>query len=293
MFNKLRHFFRNELGLSMVQGMVLAGIVAGGALVTTKLLVEQKQAMKSAETRDQIEDIHNLITGFLKDKKNCKQTMVENGLQIILGDSVISHEITKISGKDSGNIIATVGGTYLTNNAQILSMTLRPPNEGERNLEILYERLVESENKRTKRGMGAKHIKKSIPVRIQKNQAGDFESCYVISDAVEESANNTESQNKSGEDLSKQMCDELFSDVTDPAFYWDEMKSLCVPQTKCPVNKVYVGIDNQGKRLCENIKDWVNFSEIVSSEAVTCPVGSKVKFEIDQINKKVKVKCTL
>ena len=292
MLSQLRGFLKNELGFSMVQGMIIAGIVAGGALVTTKLMVEQKHAMKSAETRDQVEDFHNILTVLLKDKQNCRQTMVENNLLKTLGDSVDPHFLIKITGKDPGNIIASVGGTYISNNVHILSMTLKSPYEGKRDLEILYERLDESASKRTKRGMGAKHITKSIPLRIQKNAAGDFEYCYVVSDSTEDQANDTDSLNKTGEDLSKRMCLEMVSGATDPAFYWDETKSLCVPNTQCPGDKIYAGIDEQGNRICKNIKDWVNFGEILSSESAECPQDSLVSFKIDKDKKEVKVSCS-
>jgi hypothetical protein len=131
-----------------------------------------------------------------------------------------------------------------------------------------------------------------MPVRIQKNRAGEFESCYVISHATEDQANGTDSLNKLGEDLSKQMCEEMVSKTTDPAFYWDEEKSLCVLNTQCSGDDIYAGIDAQGNRICKKIKDWVDFSEILSNDSVNCPIGHRVGFQIDQANKKVSISCT-
>jgi hypothetical protein len=286
----MKTLFNNQLGFSLIQGMIIAAVVAGSALVTTRMLTDQKLVQKGSETRDQIEDLNNVIYSVLQSRLNCEQTMVANGLQLTLKTSVVDHPLASINTKDA--IVAQTSSFYMNNNVQIDSMVLKAPVGGVRNLEITYERLNSAE--RTKVGYGAKSIKKIISLRIQKEPSnGDFSSCYAIT-APKTNLNGTASR-EIGNDISKQICEEM--NVPTPAgsqtvFIWDEANSICRPNAACPANQIYTGFDNTGTVKCRNIEDWMDFNDIIDPTAPVCAPGTTVRFQIDTVSKVVRIVCS-
>src|SRR5665648_863260 len=97
----MKNLFSNSNGFSLIQGMIIAAVVAGSALVATRLLGDQKLAQKGAETRDLVEELHNTLFTVLQGRENCRSTMVANGLQGTLGASVTSHNLTTINTHNS------------------------------------------------------------------------------------------------------------------------------------------------------------------------------------------------
>lgn len=300
-------FFRNSSGFSMVQGMVLAGIIAGSSLVATKLMTEQKKALKGAETRDQIEELNDLIYTVLQVRLNCRQTMVLNSLQTNLGATPgipDYYSINGISTHDAatGEFVAQAGGTYMNNNVFIKSITLREPNTGApggprigtRNLEIVYERLNGTDaTKRTKIGTGGKEIKKIITISIQKNPTdGSFTGCNAV--MGDKADMNGIASNETGNDLSKEMCNELNSGGGKTVFVWDEANSICKPDAACPAGEIYTGFDTLGRVYCRNIRDWMDFNNVLDSTPPTCNPGDNVRFEINTAvtPNKVRIICT-
>ena len=73
----MKFFLRNSSGFSMVQGLIIAGIIAGSSLVTTQLMNDQKKAQKTAEVKDKLEEFHQTLYSTLQHKQNCKP-MFEN-----------------------------------------------------------------------------------------------------------------------------------------------------------------------------------------------------------------------
>lgn len=286
----MKKLFKNQSGFSLIQGIILSGVVAGSSLVATRMLTDQKLAQKGAETRDQVEDLNNSIATVLQNRLNCKQTMVSNGLQVSLGSSTSDIPLNNISTKDA--VVFQAGQNYMNGNIQLDRMVLKAPVAGSRKLEIYYERL--NRNERTKTGYGAKEIKKVVDLRIQKEPgSGVFSGCYSTTSG--KAAMNGTASNEIGTDISKQMCDELNNNGSTSVrtlFRWDEANSICKPDASCPSNQIYTGVDTNGVVKCRNIEDWMDFNEVLDPTAPNCPIGSSVRFQIDTATKKVKIVCS-
>lgn len=169
----------------MVQGLIVAGIVAGSSLVTTRLMNDQKKAQKTAEVKDKLEEFHQTLYSTLQHKQNCKQTILANSLNnSIVTNSALS--LTSIQTYDSGSarLVAVTNQKYMNNTISIKSMNLSAPTGGTRTLSISYEK-ISSDNKQTgKRIYGGNSINKTITLRIQKNPSDNsFSSCYAITAA--------------------------------------------------------------------------------------------------------------
>ena len=78
MFMKL---FKNQLGFSLIQGMVLATAVAGMAYIGTMMTTDLKMAQKTAESQLRVDQLHKTIYALLQDKNNCERTFFQNGIQ--------------------------------------------------------------------------------------------------------------------------------------------------------------------------------------------------------------------
>lgn len=272
----------------MIQGMIIAGLVAGSALVMARLLVDQKLIQKGAESRDQVEDLNLVIFNILQDKESCSKTMNENNLKASFSDNS-SSVVNDIWNKDS--VVFSAGGRYLAENVVLESMALVTSSTlGVAKLYVVYEIL--NEDKGTKRGVAAKRLKKMIELRIQKSQEdGSFISCYAYKEGITEEMNSTASV-ETGSEFSREFCEEMNQGSgNQKAFLWDEVNGLCRINSECPRQKIFVGIDASGTVLCENIKDWVDFSTILDSTPVSCPVGYMVGFRIDNPTKKVMIDC--
>ncbi len=77
----LSKFFKNQLGFSLIQGMVLAAAVAGMAYVGTMTTSDLKLAQKTAESQLRVDQLHKTIYAILQDKGNCERTFLKNGIQ--------------------------------------------------------------------------------------------------------------------------------------------------------------------------------------------------------------------
>ena len=273
----------------MIQGMVIAGLVAGSALVTARLLVDQKLIQKGAESRDQIEDMNQVVFNILQEKDACSKTIKENNLLTSFSESG-SYVMNGIWSKES--LVFSSGGRYLAENVVIESMSLVTSSTlGTAKLYLVYEIL--NEDLRTKRGVAARKLRKLIELRVQKKTSdGSFSSCYAYKLGEADEMNATTSL-ESGSDFAKEFCQEMNQGLGDQkAFYWDEVNGICKLNSECPDQKVFVGIDASGSVICKNIKEWVDFSTIMDSTPVSCPNGNKVGFQIDEPTKKVKIVCT-
>jgi hypothetical protein len=291
----MRLFIKNAAGFSMVQGLIVAGIVAGSSLVTTRLMNDQKKTQKTAEVKDKLEEFHQTLYSTLQHKQNCKETILANGLQVpIVTNSALP--LTNIQAYDSGSakLVAVTNQKYMNNTISIKSMNLSapppPPNEGTRTLTISYEK-ISSDNKQTgKRIYGGNSINKTITLRIQKNPSGNtFSSCYAIT--APDTALFGVASSEAGNDISKEMCFEMVSATGQKIFKWNEERSLCELDAKCPSGQIYTGIDTSGDVKCRNIKDWMDFNEVLETSAANCPINSRVGFVINNTTKKVSISC--
>jgi hypothetical protein len=295
--------------------MVLSGVLAGAALVSTKLINDQKLVEKSAVTRDDVENLHESINSVLQNREHCYATMMGNGVAASLKTSSATTSLALNNGiytnyYNAGTGVSTPVLAYGTNslqmnyNVKILTMRLKDQYDSPetlnvdqwRDFEIIYER---SDNTGTgrdlKKGLGAKKIIKNIPLRIQRNPNGTagFIGCYSVSTGKALTMNGQASSD-TGNDIAKDLCESLnnTSDPlnTKPAFRWDDTNNVCKPNASCP-NQVFAGIDSTGKAKCNDIQNWIDFNNIIQNMSTPCPAGSQIGFEVDNTTHRVSVKC--
>jgi hypothetical protein len=147
--------------------------------------------------------------------------------------------------------------------------------------------------KRLKQGYGAKDIAKSMRIRVQKEPSSlTFSACYAVMLTGKTTVNGMAS-NETGNDISKTLCMQMNTDVTKPAFTWDEQLSICKPNSVCATGTVFTGIDSTGSVKCRTIESWTDMNELIDSTApATCPPGYKVKFSTVYVSGLTKVRVT-
>ncbi len=294
-------FLKGQSGFSMVQGLVLAGIIAGSSLVATRLLTDQKVAQKSSETRDLVEDLHNVVYSALQNRLHCRATMLGAGVTASLAGTASATAIITLNGVYTYQAgppvtqtqIMAVGSIYMNQNVQLKSMRLLAASGSFRSLEITYDRMqVNSASSNLKKGVGAKEIKKYIPLRIQREPTtgNPFSGCYAVQSS--KASMNSTSSLDTGNDLSKEMCQSMNTSTGTKAFIWDEANSLCMPNSKCSANQVYTGIDSTGDVKCRNLEDWMDFNQIIDPLPPTCDTGQWIGLQIDTAIKMVRVVCS-
>ena len=64
-----------QSGISMVQGMVISAVLSGSALIATRMMTTQKMAIKSAESKDHIIQLHKLVFAALQNREHCLRTL--------------------------------------------------------------------------------------------------------------------------------------------------------------------------------------------------------------------------
>ncbi len=206
----------NSKGISIVQGMVLSAVLAGTALVGTKLIQDQKLAQKGAETRDQVEILHERVIATLQDRFNCIETF--SPYQNNTGNSSVTTIWSRIKGgsgagknkefqistsrlieveatrsqsqrsSQGNNELQSQLVTYMNGNVAIRRMFITNMTAPVAKFTIEYERLNQSATSRTKSGYGAKNILKTIDIVIQKSIASPhtFEGCYAVNTVGDE-----------------------------------------------------------------------------------------------------------
>lgn len=302
------YFFKTQKGFSLVQGIILAAVVSGSGLIINKLITSQKLLQKGTETRDQIDVLHENIYGVMQFRKNCEATIIANNVQdnLVAGVNPTLNQINSTSGpvylKYDPGLSASenlANRTYMNGNVHITEMKINfnpAASEGTGTLDITYERLnSQDESKRTKKGYGAKVIKKSIGLNIQRDPFDPgkrFSSCYATTSAKDNTS--AETGNKY---LTKEMCLEMNNNnmgdglITGVAmFVWDDKTSTCIPNAKCPDNMIYTGISSTGEVYCRLSNEWVDYNQMIDPNSSTdCPVGSQVSFVVE--GNKVRISC--
>jgi hypothetical protein len=336
----MKLLFHTESGFSIVQGMILAGVLAGTSLVATRMLADQKHALKGAITRDQIEQLHSTIFAVLQNPDNCTASVKglaglrpgESNPNLDISDDLVDIKnspemrtivsVTRLNASTTAtvydqakNLFGTPYGTefptYMNGNILIRSMRWiypvlngiptvinpnpGPPGDGVAHLEIDYERLNDDPTLRLKSGYGAKNIKKTIVVRIQRKRpvvAPAFVSCYAV---VNPSVVETGDSDVGTLDLSAEICESLNStgtrNATASLFTWDESTSNCYQkQRTCASDEIFTGIDSNGRTMCRKIQDWIQIEDFIDSTTYGACLGNMyVKFQ--QTGNKVRIKC--
>src|SRR5690554_4374256 len=121
-------YVKNDKGFSIVQGLVLAGLLSGTALVTAKLVSDQKKAAISVESKDAIDELATHALTFLQLADNCRQTLIGNGAAAVSGVRNINH--LYVVNKTSQDLVSSVqpfysvGKTYFGNTVKIQGMSI-------------------------------------------------------------------------------------------------------------------------------------------------------------------------
>ena len=270
----MKNLFNNEFGFSLVQGMIIASVVAGSGLVATRLITDQKLAQKGAETRDQIEDLHSAAYAAVQNRDNCAATFNTPALQadLLSTTSGAGLQLPSIKTSSGDTVLQlhnnNIANTYMNGNVLVKDMrTIYDPTLGTATLDISYERLDSGNvNKKTKSGYGAKEIKKSITLRVQRNPFNatkTFTSCYGVNSGKKGDENLDPTKNN---DTNRELCLQMNNNVASDGattglsvFVWDELTSTCIPNAKCPDHMVYTGIESTGKVLCKSMADVTPF----------------------------------
>lgn len=295
-------FWQNQTGASIIQGMLLASVVAAMGYVGTRMVQDQKLAAKSAVVRNNVEQLHDMAYAILQNKDNCTATIIANGLE---DDPTWSRPdtetmnaiVTRNASTGTGTNIFEVNQsatynssrTYMNNTVTIDSMRLIKPTglnfANPAMFEIVYRKLDTSSNKRLGQGYGGQTTKKLLPIKIQRNlNTNKFEACYGV-------------QTGDTDQISKDFCEKLGVEDGDPdtgMFLWDADHQQCkLKDLKCPAGEVFAGIDSTGRRRCNKIQDWMNFQDLIDTSSMSScnpATATDVRFELTA-DGKVKVVC--
>ncbi len=261
MFKKLK---LTQSGFSLIQGMILASAVAGMAFVGTKLLTDQKLAIKGQESKDKVESLHSMIYSILQNKDHCRKTLISNGSSVSPhftggASSAVNGIFTNTNPSPIFQRNSNAGGTsfnpdlvYMNNSVSINNMTITMgPDDPIKtaNLDITYGKINSADlGSRTGKGFGGKEIKKSIKLLIQTDLSNDgFDSCYAVVDDNEESVS----------DFCKNLTIGSAENQTQ-LFFWDDEHQKCVMRNElCPPGKIYYGYDEKGEPLCNSFMSYL------------------------------------
>lgn len=235
--------FKNQGGFSIVQGLLLAGLLSGTALVTSQLVSDQKKAAEAVESKDAVDELSKIVYSFLQNQEHCRATLTNNGAAITALPMNNKREINAIYVANvnttdtsfTANPIFVKNQNYFGNAFKIREMFvdysggLNPAK-----LEIHITR--HNVNDRTGKGLGGKDLKKIFPIVIKTNNLYQFDSCYAVKEEV---SGTGEGGNLA---LAKELCDSLSE-----MFDWDTNRNRCVVKNSmCPDGQFLVGISSTG-----------------------------------------------
>lgn len=265
----------------------MALAVAGMAYVGTKLMTDQKLAQRSATTKDNVAQLHNMIYSILQNKSHCTATFNDNSVNMTPSSSQNFVNITTSSGSIPFEVhTAGTPQMYMSNTLSINSIRLTKPADLAQvaTLAITYGKHDSAiMDKRSGTGLGGKAQTRNISIKIQRSSSGVFEGCYAVEIGQNES-------------LIENFCKELGStpgDIsnTDTLFVWDPVNNVCRPRDlSCSGGKIFAGFDSNGQKRCNTLENWMNLSNIVdNSVPPNCSSATSVGFEI--VGSKVRIKC--
>ena len=266
-----------QSGFSMVQGMIISAVLAGSALVATRMFTTQKMAQRASEYKDQIAELHKMIFGTLQNREHCLRTFVTPLANVLVNNSYPVTNVQADSGTGqtqfSVNPSSTSGPMYMNGNVRINSMTLNTTaNLGDpQPLVINYMRLEGKDmggGLSSNRGFGGKSISKTIYVRLQRANAGSttINGCYAIE------VNSDSDTNQGNSDLNKDFCEGLGTGAgeAESLYTWDETRNTCVLKNNICADKfVFEGIDSTGLAICRPFQDYIPY--FLETGAQPCP----------------------
>lgn len=235
--------FINQKGFSIVQGLMLAGLLSGTALVTSRLVADQKKAAVSAESKDAVDDLERIIFNYLQHSEHCYATLQGNSaVSPLSGTKNITtiraaNYVNDISlNPNSQQVIFQTGKTYFENNISIKQMQLTYQSANSATLKVDVSRNVKSE--RTKNGFGGKDLSKEIKLVIKRNALNSFSGCYAVKKS------NSDIGEGGTENIVKTFCEGLGE-----PFEWNETNKNCLLKAQhhqCPNGQYVIGISTTG-----------------------------------------------
>jgi hypothetical protein len=307
----LRRLVFQQVGMSLVQGMLIAAVLAGSSLVMTKLLQDQKKSIKGAETRDAIERLHDLIVSTLQDRTNCFQTLAApapqgHGLTNPTQNTTQALNFVSAFSHNSANTVVarvydgTTNTAYMNQAVSVRAIRLRTPllfdatnQDGVGAIEIDYQRL--SVGQRTGDGVGVKNITKRIPLQFQRNRLGVFIGCYALQDIRAADNSFLGGVTQANQDLNEEFCLQMGKDASGASlFQYNAQTKTCeIKNFRCPYARIFSGIESTGEPRCEDLKDWVNMSHFVNlSHTENCLNSTQVRLIKMTGENRVQIQCS-
>lgn len=178
----------NQMGVSLLQVLMIAAALSGLSLAGSKVITGQKIGSTTEKSKNRIDQLNETIKVVLADKKHCSQTLtLPNNTKAGTVKSIVENlgpnksiPFTSITNSE-GTVLFTTnptgspsGVTYLNNTIAIKSMNLvtgsgTPPTSAD--IEIRYERYLAADGGK-RPGVGGKEIVKKIPIKIDVGLGG-------------------------------------------------------------------------------------------------------------------------
>lgn len=291
----------------MVQGLVVSGVLAGSALISTQLIKDQKKLSKGVETRDQIEQLHRMVYATFQNREHCMATLAGAGITTAtLGgaDRTINQIFSKTAAASTQEAFRTFNGTpgtiYMNGNVNIQSMRMIFPKATDpagqnvitypSKIRVEYARLEGKTDptKRTKDGYGAKRVAKDIPIMLQRNPSTNaIDGCYAVQLGETINGQTLEGNNN----LNQEFCSNLGSGGS--LYVWDSAANKCVLKNNvCPDKFIFGGIASNGNALCYEFTNYMD-SLVDTSVAASCSTTSGATVSLTTgPDGKVRITCT-
>ncbi len=297
--------FLFQSGISMVQGLVISSVLAGSALIATRMIQDQKKLMKTVETRDQIEQINKIIFSVLQNREHCFKTIRNAGvINVTRGmTSPVTQVVSKLDSGASMNVnFETNSGAsydptkiYMNGNVAIKSMTFMTPSATDpagqnvitypSKMRITYSRLEGTNaNMRTKTGFGAKHVTKDIPIMLQVSPVNattwQVDGCYAVQ--LGETVNGV--TNDGNNNVNQEFCSNLGSGNS--LYVWDSTANKCVLKNNvCPDKFVFAGISSTGNAVCYPVSNYLQYMVDTATSSCSTTDGARVQLDTDATGK--------
>jgi prepilin-type N-terminal cleavage/methylation domain-containing protein len=256
-------------GFSLVEILVVIGLMGAVSLVTLKMVETQQGAVKYTEVRLNEIELYRQIQLNLSMRSSCKETFVTRGpvggvLVTAAGvnvNAIYQSPPTPIPAGYVGKKIVEAGKEYEGFKVSQLRLTSEDPSTfgslGNATLEIYTERLFKGVPKTQKKKMG---------INVVTSAAGLIEDCYVDEDALMKSM--CESLDGTWDDtltppkciqpnnMMEQMCLKMGGTwaIPTPPDPLNPTEKKCLGLVKgglCPDGQVLVGHEVNGEKLCK------------------------------------------
>lgn len=306
-YNNMMKFISQQ-GFSILQGLILSSLLAGSALVTSKLISDQKKVAISSKSKDSVEEMTDILFNLLQHQDNCTTTLNLNGAAGSLSGTANINTIYHANRSASGaglppQPVVAVNNAYFQNTISISSMRVQfPANVANLSPAVLVINMRRNDSKdanlRTKDGFGGKDLTRRINLVIQRFEGSlNFKSCYAVKNSAEETSGNGTIA------LLREFCQGLSMppvlapyESLWPAYYWNATTNTCeLDNSVCPRDFFFAGIDSTGlaerwdgsivttsgvgAARCRYVRRAINFSEFINNNgAMNCNGRSMVKW---------------